>query len=49
MYECKKNTKNRQFWGKKHIFEVFKIVWETQFFHMISTLTQGVFSDKSLC
>ena len=49
MHECQKIEKNRQFWGKKHVFEAFKIIWETKFFHMIRTLAQGVFSDKSLC
>ena len=49
MHECQKIEKNRQFWGKKHVFEAFKIIWETKFFHMIRTLAQGVFADKSLC
>ena len=49
MHECQKIEKNRQFWGKKHVFEAFNIIWETNFFHMIRTLAQGVFSDRSLC
>ena len=49
MHECQKIEKNRQFWGKKHVSKAFKIIWETKFFHMIRTLAQAVFSDKSLC
>ena len=49
MHECQKIEKNCQFWGKKHVFEAFKIIWEAKFFHLIRTLTQGVFSYKSLC